>query len=252
MNVILGNGMSSFVIASCLKYLQQDCVIYKNRDVAVYPEIMLLEYKNNDELELYKKIFDIENVDKYLVDVKVGYYYNNKINDTLTGEAKRIYLEKQNRKNTTSSISDSKNLFKALKLNEIFNDNYTNFEYKPISNYVKDDSIIYDTMDYYSININGECHYEYLSHNDMFDIQDYNYVYDCTDSKIKRYTKNSIEYIAKPDDRNFITISNYYDEPKFYKRDNITLIGRYSTKTQMKQYDIINYLINKKGLVYEI
>ncbi len=251
MNVILGNGISAFVIASCLKYRGEKFEMYCEQNVNLIPNIMLLKYDNDEELELYKSIFEIDDIEKYLTTIRVGYYYDGKIHDNISNLEKEIYLKKQNRSNTLTSMSDSKNLFKALLLNEIYRNNYTNLKYKHLSEYLENDSnIVYDTMDIDKLTNDGGS-YEFITKNDYFDVGDYNYVYDCTESNIKRYTKETIEYIKEPNQECLI-IKNYYNAPKIYVKNNKILLGRYATKTQMKQKDIIDYLIYGKGNIYEI
>lgn len=250
MNIILGNGISAYVIAACLAYKKEDFKIYADitRKCNI-PNILYLSCKNYLEAKFYLSIFDItENIDDYIKEIKVGYYYNNCIHENITEEAKLNYLAKQNRANTSSCLSNAANKYLAIDLTKILSKLISKYNISDINDYkLSSKDIIYDTININNL-ILGKESKEYLVKNDIFNIQKYDYVYDCSDSDIKRYTKEFIEYIKKPNVE-CITINNYYDSPKIYKYKNIILLGRYSTKTQMKQKDIIDYIILKKGNV---
>ena len=81
------------------------------------------------------------------------------------------------------------------------------------------------------------------------DLKGYDYVYDCNMlSKVKRYTTNYEEHISDEEHYDF-KIKNYYESPQIYMtfdpKSNIKWfdISRNATKTQLKQEDIINYLV---------
>ena len=81
------------------------------------------------------------------------------------------------------------------------------------------------------------------------DLKGYDYVYDCNMiSKVKRYTAKYEERISEGDYYDF-KIKNYYEPPQIYMtfdpKSNVKWfdISRNATKTQLKQEDIINYLV---------
>ena len=112
-NIILGDGITGYVIAACLNYNNKDFIIYGDGNYNA-PAILVLKYKNYDERDFYLHLFEIEitpeNIGKYTRRIKVGYTVDNTtIVDTPTQEMISDYYAKQNRIKTNSSISDSVN-----------------------------------------------------------------------------------------------------------------------------------------------
>lgn len=248
MNIILGNGVSSYVIAACLSYLNKEFVIYGNPNKTYFaPDILFLKVEK-DEIDYYLSILGSKDKTN-IKNIKVGYWYDNELHSTITNDAKKNYFAKQNRKECSTSMSDGKSEFLAIDLKSIVVDLIKRYKVNDINDYkYNSKDIIYDTINYYGITIDNPNSFEFISKNDYFDVKDYDYVYDCTNSLIKRYTKNYIEYLEAPQ-KEYKAITNYYISPKIYKHNNITLLGRNTTKTQMKQKDVIDYLIKNIGVV---
>ena len=109
------------------------------------------------------------------------------------------------------------------------------------------DCTIYNTIFPTEFN-NNEPSIEYISVNKT-NLKGYNYIYDCNKNpRIKRMTPEYVEYISNPGHYDF-TIKNYYEAPRIYtitdpKTQSTWIdISRNATKTQLKQEDIINYLV---------
>lgn len=257
-HIIIGDGLSAYVVAACLDYRNEEFVIYNSGKLTTLPPILLLKYKNTEELKRYFKIFKIDytnhNVSKYTKKINVGYSYRGVIYNTITDEMRTEYLAKQNRTGVNSSMSDNLNSFNAILLDKVFEKLKSYYSADSISNMTfAKDCKVYDT-----INLTNNCaglieYNEYLvaSNNDLLE---FDYVYDCNlDSPIKRYTKYYTEYIKQPIDNfnHFIRITNYYGSPKVYTAYDIenkvefVYIGRRATKTQTKQEDIIAYMLNE-------
>lgn len=254
MNIILGNGVTAYVLAACFEYTKEPFEIYGpiNKKI-VAPSILLLKCKDMEEAEKYLKIFNvpISEVNLLVKTIRVGYYYDGSIHSTITEKAKDDYLAKQGRFSTTSSMSDGSSNFLAIDLSKYISKLISKYPVKPIEMYKESkDDIIYDTMDSLKL-IDNVSHLEYLVENTKFDTEDYDYVYDCSYSNVKRYTKDYIEYIEEPEEKHTV-ITNYYSSPKIYLHDNRIIIGRYATKTQLKQKDVIDYVIFGKGNVEHV
>ena len=260
-NIILGDGLTGYIIAACLNYNNEDCIIYGNNKYNP-PSILLLKYKDEEELHKFFHIFEIpiteENIEKYTLSITVGYTndYCKTITDTPTNEMIDNYLDKQNREKKSSSMSNSDTNYRAIDLKKIYNilkNKYNNkviikdISKEDIENKYNKNVIIYNTIFKTEAN-NFEPSIEYIkvgSNNTSY----FNYVYDCNkNSRIKRYTNLTTEYISSPGYYDF-TIKNYYEEPTIYSKCNIKNnftwidISRNSTNTQLKQEDIINYLV---------
>jgi len=261
-NIILGNGLSGIIIASVLNYKGEKFKIYAKGDY-IPKNIALLKYDSNEELELLSKIFKIKNIKKYTKHIKVGYRIGNITTNIPQPFMIDDYLKKQNRTSASSSMSDGVNEYDAILLNEIYPILYKRYSKKVkhvligkevLDNLLKLENInIYNTIFDTKCNDNKpelECVVE-----EKNDTGDYDYIYDCSsDNNIKRYTPTTIEYCNDYNVYKYKTIKNYYDEPKIYKtnyaKNNINWydISRNATKTQLKQKDIIYYLINELGI----
>ena len=257
-NIILGDGITGYVIAACLNYNNEKFQIYGNGKYSP-PAILLLKYKNKDELSEYLNIFEIpytdENINKYTKSIKVGYTNDFKtILDKPTHEMKRNYLEKQNRKATTSAMSDDLTTFYGIDLKLVYEHLKKKYEKYVIYGDIKKedfesltDCTIYNTIFPTEFN-NNEPSIEYILVNKN-NLEGYNYIYDCNkNSRIKRVTPEYVEYISSPRYYDF-TIKNYYDAPRIYTITNPKTqrtwvdIGRNATHTQTKQEDIIKYIV---------
>ena len=259
MNAILGDGITGYIIGACLDYNNEDFRIYGN-DSYKPPSILLLKYNDNEELRQYFYIFGIDynkaNLKKYCTKIKVGYTtdFCKTIVDKPTEDMIKNYLEKQHREPTKSAMSDLNSSYDAIDLKEV----YYHLKKHYYNKYIKIDNIkealsylradnIYNTIFETTLNDNKP-YTEYVALEEN-NILDYNYVYDCNPkSTIKRYTKNTSEYISEPIEYSFET-NNFYNEPTIYTitkpKSGVTWydISRRSTKTQLKQEDIINYMV---------
>lgn len=254
-NAILGNGISAYVIAACLDYFDQPFTIFCRSLNSHIPPILLLKYSDEHELRNYAKIFDISNIEAYTTRVKVGYLYKGVIYDKATEEMSNSYLRKQLRDKTKSALSDSLSSFNAIRLDKIFEKLKTKYQHKvkvfdfneTFIDEINSLCVVYDTM--FPIKSERPAFFEYLKNECKLDLLDYDYVYDCDeDSDVKRYSRNCTEYIREPEPE-YVEILNYYDPTSVYINPlrNCIKIGRYATKTQTKQEDIINYMINTFG-----
>lgn len=260
-NVILGDGITGYIIAACLNYNNEDFVIYGDGNYKA-PSILLLKYKNDEERDKFFHIFEIpiteENISEYTLGVNVGFTNDyclsvyNKPNQIMIDN----YLAKQERSKNSSSMSNSDTSFLAIDLKKVYKllqERYKNkfieddISIENIKSKYNKDVTIYNTIFKTEAN-NFEPSIEYICvcHNDT---KGYHYVYDCNkNSNIKRLTPLTTEYFEKPGYYDFI-IKNYYEEPKIYStcniKSNVTWIdiSRNATKTQLKQEDIINYLV---------
>lgn len=262
-NIILGDGITGYIIAACLDYNNEKALIIGDGKYKA-PEILLLKYKNKEMLEEYFHIFGIdytdENIKKFTRKIKIG--YTNDFCKTIvskpTQEMIDDYLKKQDRESTNSNMSDNLNNFNAIDLKLVYNHLKTAYKkwYKctknikiqnfPV-NFGKNNVTVYNTI--FNTEFNDyEPSIEYIC-TAKNDINNYDYVYDCNkNSRIKRYTKYTTEYISNPGYYDF-TIKNYYNAPAIYSKcnikNNITWIdiSRNATKTQLKQEDIIKYIV---------
>ena len=79
-NVILGDGITCYIIAACLDYDGKKFKIYGNGNYKP-PSILLLKYKTKEELKHYFYIFGIEyndeNIKEYTKRINIGYTYDN-------------------------------------------------------------------------------------------------------------------------------------------------------------------------------
>lgn len=242
---ILGSGITSLVIAACLDYQNKEFYIdgsFSNN----LPNILWLKYDNEEQKELYSDIFKID-LNNFTKRIRIGYLYDNEIYDTVSEDMRHLYLAKQNRKNTSTCLSDGLNSFNIIKLDEIVSTLKSKYADKTYTNLY---DFTYDTIDE-KHEIVGKSYLEFITNNSTFDMKDYDIVYDCNNSNIKRYTKSTIEYLSEPNAK-YTKILNYYDEPKIYKANDKVIIGRNATKTQTKQKDVINYIIKGEGNIYEI
>lgn len=250
-NVILGSGVSAYIIAACLDYCNQDFEIVSHVKDLRMPPIMLLKC-NKSDLELYKQIFCLPNISDFLTHIKIGYLFDGIIYDTMSDKMKTSYLAKQGRKQTSSSISDSLSSFYALRLDKIVSILQQRYSSRlkvcefTEQDYMSDKSVIvYDTM--FPIDSDAEQHFEYIVLNCNIDLSGYDYVYDCNvESNVKRYSENCTEYIVEPNCEN-IKLANYYNEVKVYEfcDGRYVKLGRRATRTQMKQEDIIRYMLKR-------
>lgn len=256
-NIILGDGITGYVIAACLNYNNKNFIIYGDGNYHD-PTILLLKYKNYAERDFYLHLFEIEitpeNIGKYTRRIKVGYTIDNTtIVDTPTQEMIGDYYTKQNRIKTNSSMSDSVNSFDAIDLRLVYEHLKNKYSKKVIKKKVDIDTLptenvnIYNTIFQTKLN-NYEPSIEYVSAS-VNDTKGYDYIYNCSKfSRVKRITPGFIEYESNPGLFDF-TIKNYYNEPEIYvthkPKSNFTWIdiSRKATKTQLKQEDIIKYML---------
>ena len=256
MTYVIGNGATAYIICACLEYKHIEFKLLANSDYTPkLPNIMLLRLDNIDERILYFNIFGlehtVENMRKYIKSIRIGYWYNNCLHETLTEEAQKMYLRKQHRKCTSSAMSDSINSYYALDLAKILTTLQQRYIPEPLEETLMNETdMIYDSMDCMQL-ISGKTNKVYVAKNNQLDIKNYEYVYDCSNNNIKRYTKTTIEYISKPQIECKV-VYNFYDEPTIYSHNNRIILGRFATKTQLKQKDIIDYIIFNKGVSYEL
>ena len=257
-NIILGDGITGYIIAACLNYNDEKFKIYGNGKYSP-PAILLLKYRNQYELLTYFDIFEIpytaKNIDKYTKSIKVGYTNDFKtILDKPTPEMKRNYLEKQNREATPSAMSDDLSTFHGIDLKLVYEHLKKKYKKYVIYGDIKKEKFknlvgctVYNTIFPTEFN-NNEPSIEYISV-DKTNLKGYNYIYDCNkNSRIKRMTPEYVEYISNPGHYDF-TIKNYYDAPRIYtitdpKTQSTWIdIGRNATHTQTKQEDVIKYIV---------
>lgn len=257
-NIILGDGITGYIIAACLNYNNETFTIYGNGKYKP-PSILVLKCKDINDVREYFNIFEIpftsKNIKKYTKVTKIGYTTDFKnIYDSPTDDMKRAYLKKQHRAITTSSMSDSLNNFISIDLKLVYKHLKNKYSDRVIKQNVDKNkfnnlknTIVYNTIFPTECN-NNQPHIEYIKLNEN-NMDDYDYIYDCNEiSKIKRITATNTEYIVKPKEYDFELI-NYYNEPKIYSttnaKNNFTWIdiSRNATKTQLKQEDIINFVV---------
>lgn len=255
MRHIFGNGISAYIIASVLHYKGLPFIIHGKGEYKPQP-LLYLEVKNRSECIEYFKIFNIEfNYDKYVKHIKVGFSdIDGNILDKPTEKMKNDYLLKQERVMVSSSMSDRHEEYDAIDLSLIIpilvkrfkeyviEEDCTNYKYN------KND-IIYNTIIPTKCN-NNVGTFEYILKASSVEFSDYDYVYDCSPhSSVKRYTKHFIEYLTNVRDARTMIITNYYASPEIYKtydvKGDYTIvdISRNATKTQLKQRDIIEYML---------
>lgn len=268
-NVILGDGLTAYVIGAYLKSIGQDFTVYGNNKskqvVKKYLrtdyeyDITTKEYKFNKLGDKYFEIFDIENKEEYLVPIKVGYMTaDDYITYSPSKSAIKDYYNKQGRKKNKKLTRDEVQEYVAIDLNKLYDTLVKRF---------KDNHVVCeltrDTLDdfYNKGNINifntifdTQCNnfkstIEYIVFENNRGIIDY--VYDCRYyTKIKRMTEEYTEYIEAPQKKNYITINNYYEQPAIYSTFNpkngsiLYDISRNATKTHLKIEDIISYLLS--------
>lgn len=260
--VVLGDGISGYIIASYLKNKHKKVLIYGNGKYNP-PSILILKCNNINDIKKYFKIFGIKynskNIKKFVRPILIGYTddYCKTIYNIPTEEMKKNYLLKQKRNVTVTAMSDSLNSFLAIDLKLVYeylkkklekNVIYADIEKWQFEN-IKNCKV-YNTIFETTLNDNKPKH-EYITEN-IYNIQHYDYVYDCNiNSNIKRISKDYIEHIKSPGTY-IAKINNFYEEPRIYTITNIKSqsswvdIGRTATKTQMKQEDIIQYLIDNE------
>lgn len=258
-NIILGDGITGLVIAACLNYNNEEFEIYGDGNYKP-PSVLLLNCKNQYEIMEYFHIFEIphttEYLKKYVKTIHVGYTEDFKtITEEPTPLMKLNYLLKQNRKNTKSAMSDNLTSFVAIDLKLVYEHLKEKYKEHIITQKVnihefknKNNCTIYNTIFPTELN-NFEPSIEYIVI-DQTDTEGYDYIYDCNkDSKIKRITKEYIEFSSKPEGEYDFEIKNYYNEPRIYTtsytKTNMTWIdiGRNATRTQTKQEDIIKFMV---------
>lgn len=258
-NIILGDGITGYIIAACLDYNNEKFKIYGDGNYRP-PAILLLKYKTKEELQHYFYIFGIEyndeNIKEYTKKIKIGYTSNNckTILDEPNQAMINEYFQKQFRDCTKSSMSDGINLFYAIdlkkiyvKLKERYNKYFIDCDINDVIDDFKSNVNIYNTIFPTRLN-NYKPSIEYICARNN-DLKGYDYVYDCSMvSKVKRYTAKYEERISEGDYYDF-KINNYYESPQIYMtfdpKSNVKWfdISRNATKTQLKQEDIINYLV---------
>lgn len=272
--IILGDGISAYIIATCLETRGIYFTIYGNGKYKA-PNILLLEYDNNYLKNRYFNIFNIydDDIEKYIKHVKIGYMkdYDEIINspdETMLSN----YYRKQTRVASAASMSNGKTSFDAIDLKKIYyklKDKYSKYfiEKEITTDFVEElksqkHTIIYNTIIPTDKN-NNECSIEYIRPTNNWIINEflsseYDYIYDCRlNTRIKRYTKETVEYRMKPAEsvKPLIEIKNYYFPPKIYKESNMKNnsfwydISRNATKTQLKQEDIIKYVLELENNV---
>lgn len=253
--IILGDGMSGLIIAATLDYLGKDFIIYGKGEYKS-PPIMLLECDAISK-KRYADIFDINDIDSYIHHITVGYLFNDKIYDTPDETMLYNYYLKQSRVKSSASMSNSKNKFDAIALNKVYDKLYEKYKNKIITDSIPIHEIDYDYKHATVYNTifdttanDYEPNYEYIEKT-TYNNLGYSYVYDCNiKSNVKRITPTSKEYLSNDElNHDFIKIKNYYNEPAIYKtynpkRDFTWIdISRNATHTQLKQEDIIKYIL---------
>lgn len=261
-DIILGTGISGFIIAACLDKLNKDFIIAGNLNDKS-PSILYLKYRNKKELISYFNIFNIEyndnNIKAFTKKVRIGYLWTDGIiHECATDVMIESYYNKQNRACTKSGMSDGINTFNAIDLHKVYmllKDRYsskvtnTYIDTKVVNDLINkyDPTTIYNTIFPTTCNYNSSFT-EYIRKESSMP-NGFDYVYDCRpNSIVKRYTETESELIAY-DGSDVIKVTNYYYLPKIYstydaKRNvNWIDISRKATKTQLKQEDIIKYIL---------
>lgn len=260
---IIGDGLSGLIIASCLRHkkIKNIDIIGDGRYKA--PSVILLKYKSKAQLKKYFEIFKIdmteENINTYTKKIRVGFMNDEKVLDVPTPEMLEVYYKKQRRKQTDSSMSDGLSSFNAILLDKV----YTKLRDDFSKNIVNEDidflfidrlkempnSVIYNTIIPTEANINF-AKKEYIEKAET-SLGTYDYIYDCRKkTSIKRISDGCIEHIRFPWLSNLTKIKNYYKTPTIYTAHDVKLnstwidISRNATKTQLKQEDIIDFIIN--------
>ena len=256
--IILGDGMSGLIIAATLDYLGKDFIIYGKGEYKS-PPIMLLECDAISK-KRYADIFDIDDIDSYIHHITVGYLFNDKIYDTPDETMLYNYYLKQSRVKSNASMSNSKNKFDAIALNKVYDKLYEKYKNKIITDsipiyeidYEYRHATVYNTIFDTTAN-DYEPNFEYIEKT-TYNNLGYSYVYDCNiKSNVKRITPTTKEYLSNDElNHDFIKIKNYYNEPAIYKtynpkRDFTWIdISRNATHTQLKQEDIIKYILENE------
>lgn len=261
-DIILGTGISGFIIASCLNKLNKDFKIVGNLNDKS-PSILYLKYSNKKELKSYFDIFNIEyndnNIKEFTKKVRVGYLWTDGIIHECPTEAMiKNYYYKQHRVSTKSGMSDGISTFNAIDLHKVYTLLKDRYSSKVINTYVGtavlnelidkyDPTTIYNTIFPTTCNYNSSFT-EYVRKESSMP-NGFDYVYDCRpNSIVKRYTETENELIAY-DGSDVIKVHNYYDSPKIYSTHDVKRninwidISRKATKTQLKQEDIIKYML---------
>lgn len=257
-NIILGDGITGYIIAACLNYNNEEFEIYGDGKY-IPPSVLLLKCRSQYEIMEYFHIFEIEhnaeNLKKYVKTIKVGYTSDFKtIVDKPTPEMRVSYLFKQGRERVASAMSDNLTSFVAINLKLVYEHLKEKYKKHVITKTIniddfknKNNCTIYNTIFPTELN-DFEPSIEYIRV-DKTDTKGYDYIYDCNkNSRIKRMTSEYIEYISNPGYYDF-EIKNFYNEPRIYtttypKRQCTWIdIGRNATKTQIKQEDIIKFMV---------
>ena len=256
--IILGDGMSGMIIAACLDYLGYDFIIYGKGEYKS-PPIMLLECDAVSK-NRYASIFEIDDIDSYIHHITIGYLFKDKIYDTPDETILYNYYLKQSRVKSGASMSNSKNEFDAIALNKVYDKLYEKYKDKIITDYIPiyeiehdyRHTIVYNTI--FDTNSNNyKPSFEYIEKTPYNNLG-YSYIYDCNiKSNVKRITPVSKEYLSNDKlNHNLIEIKNYYNEPAIYKTYNPKKdftwidISRNATHTQLKQEDIIKYILENE------
>ena len=261
-DIILGTGISGFIIAACLDKLNKDFIIVGNLNDKS-PSILYLKYNNKKDLARYFDIFNIEyndnNIKEFTKKVRIGYLWTDGIiHESATDAMIECYYHKQNRVCTKSGMSDGISTFNAIDLHKVYTMLKDRYSSKVTNTYIDtgvlndliskyNPTTIYNTIFLTICNYNGSFT-EYIKKETGMPTG-FDYVYDCRpNSIVKRYTETESELIAY-DGSNVIKVNNYYESPKIYstydvKRNiNWIDISRKATKTQLKQEDIIKYML---------
>lgn len=262
-NVILGTGISAYIIAACLDYDNEDFVICGNGNYTP-PSILYLKYDSQEELEYYFNIFGIPCNDMtrecYTKEVKIGFLGDDGIvHECPTDKMIENYYKKQNRRKTDSAMSDGRNTFNAIRLDKIYKWLESRFagrtkEVFLNEKYIKElydegDMKIYNTV-FGSLCNDNTPEYEYIKYSKSMPIG-FDYVYDCrANTNVKRYSDSHTE-LFKYDGTDCVKCINYYHSPTIYSTKDIKKnvewidISRNASKTQLKQEDIIEYMLGK-------
>lgn len=256
--IILGDGMSGMIIAACLDYLGYDFIIYGKGEYKS-PPIMVLECDAISK-QRYANIFGIDDINSYICQITIGYLFKDKIYNSPNETMLYNYYLKQSRVKSGSSMSNSKTKFTAIDLNKVYNKLYKKYKNKIITDSIPvyelehdyKHTIVYNTI--FDTNANNyKPSFEYIEKT-SYNTLGYSYIYDCNiESNIKRITPVSKEYLSNDKlNHNLIEIKNYYNEPAIYKTYNPKKdftwidISRNATHTQLKQEDIIKYILENE------